>query len=287
VSVAQRVTEDREALEVLSALLYQQRKIRLFDYKDRWFLRRLQMRMRATHCTCIPEYIDWIRHHPSEVDKLLEALAINISSFFRNREVFDGIEAHIFEDWRHRIESGEKVLFRAWSCSCAQGEEPYSLSMAWELWRRKNFRQMKIQPDLKIMANDIDTDAITKAKAATYSKKETKSLSEAELSFMEPRGEEFVVKEEIRRRVQFIVENSLMPAKKPRMDLVLCRNFLIFLDLEQQEKMMEIFADALAPGGYLVLGRVETLVGTGRTHFQAVNSTNRIYQKSASGVKLK
>jgi chemotaxis protein methyltransferase CheR len=275
-------SRERESLQSLSSLLQEQRGICLLDYKDRWLERRLLGRVRMTQCSDVPMYVEYVRKNPQEMDRLLDALAINISGFFRDPDVYAAIAAVVFDGWRKSYH--DRRLFRAWSCACAQGEEPYSLSALWEDWAHGSRR--KFDGELRISSSDIDDSAVRRARCADYHAPALKEIPSDFRGWFTLKGERMIVSPAIRKRVQFVVENVMIPGRRRKMDLVLCRNFLIFLDRSAREQMMEVLRDALAPGGYLVLGRAETLPEQAGDSFAAVDLGHRIYRKKM-GVNLK
>jgi chemotaxis methyl-accepting protein methylase len=276
-------SENQESLRILSSILFEQRKVRLFDYKDRWFHRRLLSRLRSTQSEDVGEYLDYLKSHPAEIDRLLDALAINISSFFRNPEVFEAIEHRVFGAW---ASERRRLRYSAWSCACAQGEEPYSLAMLWEDWRMRQSDFSSAQ--LAITASDIDRDALDAASAGAYKAEKRKEVPEPfRERFLDARGEaEFVVKGELRARVKFVHENVLMAAGRQKFDLILCRNLMIFLDAGQQARIVGVFSDSLRPGGFLVLGKVEAIFHPQKEGFRVVDSVSRIYVKEPDEMSM-
>lgn len=260
--------EDTESLQALSALLFQRENIRLSDYKDRWLSRRISARFRSTRTSDLISYVEYIRDHPQELDRLLDALAINISSFFRNRETFDSIEQNVFESWKKL--PGRRI-FQAWSCACAEGQEPYSLAM---LWRQHLSKCLNIL-QLKILATDIDADALAKAKTAEYTAAQIETIPDDYAQFVEHNR----VSEAIRKSVRFDRQNALTFKPAIKFDLILCRNLLIFLDSIQQKQFLKSIHSALANRGYVVFGKVESLFLPQQCGFHPIDLENRIYQK--------
>ncbi len=268
---------DHQSLRILSSILFERKHVRLFDYKDRWFHRRLQARLRSTQTGDVARYLDYLKAHPAEIDRLMDALAINISSFFRNPEVYGAVERHVFETW---AAGSRKVKHTAWSCACAQGEEPYSLAMLWQAWKAKKGKAAGML-QLRIVASDIDRNALSAASAGVYPEAKRKEIPESfrTPSFLHTSGPGFAIKPELRAMVKFVEENVLMRAQEQKFDLILCRNLLIFLDGGQQEKLIRAFHDSLQPDGYLVMGKVESILHAQQEGFRAIDTANRIYRK--------
>lgn len=272
-------TRERESLQMLSLLLQQQKGICLFDYKDRLLERRLRSRVRATGCADIRAYVEYLRQNSGEVERLLDSLAINISGFFRDPDVFRAIASVVFEGWRKSGLFRERKVFRAWSCACAHGEEPYSLSALWEQWIQR--KSGKPVPELRITASDVDSEALTRARTAHYDATAISGIPDQYSSFFETRGGRLIIPASIRSRIRFVQENVLIPAHRRRSDLVLCRNFLMFFDRGARENAMKMLEDSVEPGGYLVLGGAETFKESPGRKLVPVDSAHRIYQKKA------
>ncbi|HSP06867.1 MAG TPA: CheR family methyltransferase, partial [Acidobacteriota bacterium] len=180
-----------------------------------------------------------------------------------------------------------RKLFRAWSCACARGEESYSLSALWEHWAAQFIPQEARPVDLKITASEMDAEALSRARAAEYDASELQGVPPFAAGSFERRGDRVAVQPRVKKRVRFVCENVLAPARRPRADLILCRNFLIFLDRGGRSAMMEVFRRSLVPGGFLVLGRAETITESAHSAFVAVDAVHRIYRKVEDGVRLK
>lgn len=258
-------------LQALSTLLFDRKNINLNGYKQGYVSRRISVRMRVTGCKDLRDYVVHVQREPRELDRLVDAFAINVSGFFRNPEVFEAISGTVFEEWKQR----PRRLYWTWSCACAHGEEPYTLSLLWHQWQQR----IKTPSEMKIIASDIDPDALAKGMRAVYDERAMESIPRHFHGWLDKQSGGFGVPLLIKKRVQFVQENVLTPAAHPKFDLILCRNFMIFLERSEQIKMFEVLHGSLAESGFLVLGRAESILGNERKGFRVVDPSNRIYQK--------
>jgi chemotaxis protein methyltransferase CheR len=243
-------------------------------YKDKCLRRRLNVRMRARNIDSFGGYAALLDADPGEYDRLVDALTINVTKFFRNREMWDVLAAEIVP--RLFAPPGEEV--RVWSAGCSSGEEPYSLSILAQQWAEREGRQDELER-LRILGTDIDRGCLQAAERAVYPPLSMEETSDAIRSRWFSPGPPFELREEARRPVTFRRADLLTDDPPGGQTLILCRNVIIYFERSVQETLFEAFLDALEPGGYLVLGRVETLVGPLRGRFRTVSHRERIYMK--------
>jgi chemotaxis methyl-accepting protein methylase len=215
---------------------------------------------------------------PDELDRLLDALTINVTKFFRNPETWSWLEQHLLPNL---LASREGVL-RAWSAGCASGEEAYTLAiLVADVLKRMG--HVAWVPRTRIDATDIDRESLERAAAGRY---DLRAFSECDPSvpqrFCRAQNDGTVeILPELRSLVtvrRLDLTGEAPPAEA--YDLICCRNVVIYFDRATQERLMHLFADALAPGGILVLGKVETILGPARTRFDLVEPRERIYRKA-------
>ena len=248
-------------------------------YKDRCLRRRIAVRMRACGVHTYADYLAVLDRQPGEFDRLLDALTINVTKFFRNRETWDRLAADLLPEL---IRSREGRI-RAWSAGCASGEEPYTIVMLFSLVLERLGRAGWIDR-VRVDATDFDRASLETARAARYP---LKAFSEAPADiprrFCTPVDAETVeVRPEVRALVDFRRHDLLRdPPVSPGYDLIFCRNVVIYFDRQTQEKLMTRFTDALAPDGILVLGKVETIFGPARERLDLVDPRERIYRRVA------
>ena len=245
-------------------------------YKESCLRRRINVRMRARGAHTLAAYAEILDRDGAEFDRLLQALTVNVTKFYRNPDTWHALA----EDVVPELVKRRYGAVRCWSAGCATGEEPYTLAMLLlEEARRKGVDSM----DPRIDATDVDERCLAEAVAGRY---RARSLDEAPAPLLarylrdangtEPRE----VVPEVKAIVRFRSHNLTQePPPRPPYDLVLCRNVVIYFDRPTQEALSQTIADALVPGGYLVLGKVETLFGDAVPRLRLVNVRERIYQK--------
>ncbi|MFC1592418.1 CheR family methyltransferase [Candidatus Omnitrophota bacterium] len=268
---------EKEDLEVFIAVIRKSREIDLSSYRKNFLLRRLNYRMKLLNSGSIADYLRLLKHDDKEFNKFLETLAINVSQFFRDPEVFDYFRKYCLPEIIRRKASSATKTIRIWSAGCAQGQEPYSLAimMKEELVQQESFF-------IKIWGTDIDKDVLERARAAEYDSNSVKEVGIARLKkyFRQPRGELFSLNDEIREMVRFSRFDLFSEPPFKYVDLIFCRNVMIYFDWKQQDTLFRKFHKALRPGGYLVIGKVETIRGDLRNKFLAVTLNHKIFQKN-------
>ncbi len=260
-------------LAQLVTKIARERRIGLDSYKESCLKRRVAVRMRACRVGSYDEYARLLDRDQAEYEKLLNTLTINVTKFFRNRDTWEAIArtALAAPSLLHGHE------FRAWSAGCASGEEPYTLAI---LLAEALIDRPSLLDTVHIDATDLDVTSLEKARRGTYAESAfdemPRDLLHRYFEGSEPRR--------IRSDVQGIVhfrrhDITTDPAPAPPYDLILCRNVLIYFDRGSQDRLLAGFIGALKPGGFLVLGRTETLLGTLRDTVQLVDSRERIFRR--------
>lgn len=257
----------------LRELLLTRRGFDLGMYKDRCVKRRIAARVRACGFQAAPPYLERLARDEAELDALLAAITINVSQFFRNPSTFRTLERQVLPALVEKAR-GAGGRLRCWSVGCAGGEEPYSLALL----------VAELQaPDVEIdiCGSDLSAPALAQATAGYYDESRLREVPEAlKARYFVPEGRGFRLREEIRRRVRFEQQDILGARAYPRASLILCRNVLIYFARGDQERILRRFAATLEPGGYLVLGRAETLLGGLRQLFVAEYPEERIFRYS-------
>lgn len=244
----------------------------LSSYKDRCLRRRLAVRMRACGTATLTEYAGVLERSPEESRRLLDTLTINVTEFFRNPEVWDRLE-NLLRASMARRNGG----LRAWSAGCAAGQEAYSLALL--LGELAEQGDTPPPPRHAIDATDIDTVSLERARSARYpalaagSHRLTRRLRREE--------GEVVVPPEVAALVR-VLRHDLLQEEPPAppYDLILCRNVIIYFEREAQDRLLRSFVEALAPGGLLVLGRVESVLGPLRERLELLIPRERIYRRA-------
>jgi len=264
------------AFQTLAEQLRAMRGLDLLGYKDRYARRRLSVRLRARKCASLEDYLELLEREPEEWDRLVAALSINVSNFYRNPETFETIRTRLLPEiiqWRQQ--HGQPRL-KLWSAGCADGDEAYSLAIL----LREHFPGPLATMAVSILGTDIDEDSLARARAGSYPESRLQDLPPGlREKHFSPRGEEWVVRRRVAALVRFQRQDLLRDPALEDLDLVVCRNVLIYLSREEQEGILDRFSISLRPGGYLVLGKTEILIGRLRRALVPVIPRERIYQK--------
>lgn len=247
-------------------------------YKERCLRRRIAVRMRACGVTSYQDYVGLIDQRPGELEALLDALTINVTRFFRNPETWAALAAAPLPG----LLAERPGRVRAWSAGCASGEEPYTLAMLVADLPAPGGPPEQLAR-LHVDATDLDRASLVLAEEASYPEAAFSEADPARVArWTEPAGQG-------RRRVASVIRSAvhltrldLLREDPPasRYDLILCRNVIIYFDRPTQDRLMERFATLLAPGGLLVLGKVETILGPARQRFQLIEPRERIYRRA-------
>lgn len=267
---------EAEALAGLRELVLGAGGIDLDLYKEKCVLRRITVRQRASGAPSLRSYLKLVRGDPAERSRLVRALTIHVSQFFRNPSTFRAIQKDILPAILAGKRRGGGRALRLWSVGCAQGEEPHSLAILLLETGRRALEEYSGA----IYATDIDPTSLQHAKEARYP---ATSLAHVPARWLRQYflqdGDRYLVVPEARRLVFFREHNILDPLPFGRIDLLVCRNVLIYMTEGLQERVLLSLHEALNPGGFLVLGKVEGLAGAAQGCFEPVNVAERIYQK--------
>ncbi|KQW54339.1 CheR family methyltransferase [Variovorax sp. Root411] len=242
------------------------------DYKRATVLRRIGRRMQVNGVSDLAAYLDCLRTRPGEAGALLQDMLISVTNFFRDTECFRALEDMVHELFRNKTASD---TVRVWVVACATGEEAYSLAMLLS----EHARTLESPPSIQIFATDLDEDAIRAGRQGLYPMAVEADVSDERLSrfFMrEPRG--YRVRREVRETVLFAVHDVLKDSPFSRIDLVTCRNLLIYLNRDAQARVFDTLHFALVPGGRLFLGASEA-VADDSPLFSDIDKKHRIYAK--------
>jgi two-component system CheB/CheR fusion protein len=249
-------------------------------YKRATIVRRISRRMQVTGTEDLIQYLSHLRTHPGEAGALLQDLLISVTNFFRDREAFGAVAAHLPELFRNKKPTGP---VRVWCAACATGEEAYSMAML----LLEHARSIEGPPTLQVFGCDLDEEAIQVARAGLYPDTIVADVSEERLRrFFVKESGGYRVRRELREMVLFASHDLLRDAPFSRMDLISCRNLLIYLNRDAQMRALEIFNFALKPGMLLFLGSSES-VDDGSALFTAVDKKHRLYrQRPAHRIRL-
>ncbi|SLM31643.1 CheR methyltransferase, SAM binding domain protein [Desulfamplus magnetovallimortis] len=243
------------------------------SYKKSTILRRINRRMHLNQIESHDAYIQLMRENPEETDSLFRELLIGVTSFFRDKESFDILKNSVFNSMLEGME--EDSVFRIWIPGCSTGEEAYSIAMV----LRECIDAIPKRINLQLFGTDIDQYAIEKAREGIYTVNIAADVSKDRLKrFFIREGEFFRIRKEIRDCVIFSIQDLLRDPPFSRLNLLCCRNLLIYLDGEAQKKLLPLFHYTLSPGGVLLLGSSET-IGQHANFFEIVNPKWKIFRK--------
>ncbi|HYM63381.1 MAG TPA: CheR family methyltransferase [Gaiellaceae bacterium] len=260
------------------ALLDYLKKSRGFDftgYKRASLLRRFDKRIQTLGMTTYAEYTDYLEVHPEEFSQLFNTILINVTRFFRDPAAWDYLAAEIVPQIVERKEPGESL--RIWSAGCASGEEPYTLAMV----LAESLGVQQLSERVKIYATDVDEDALNRARQGTYSAAEIEDVPKAlRDKYLDRAAKQYVLHKNLRGSVIFGRHDLVQDAPISHLDLLVCRNTLIYFNAETQSRILSRFRFSINQSGFLFLGKSETLLA--RTDvFTAVAPKQRVFTSVA------
>jgi len=247
--------------------------IRCENYKESYLKRRIESRMRMNKITKYNEYNILIKKDNEELEKLRNALTINVTKFFRDPTVFEVIRREIVPDI---IEKKKKI--KIWCAGCATGEEPYTLAII-----IYEYLALKKDVDVTILATDLDLEAIKKAKEGIYDKRNLENVSKMQLKkhFTELENGKFAINEHIKKMVKFSKHDLMSGSPAGRfMDVVSCRNVTIYFTENQKNTLSKEFHEALSNNGYYIIGKTEYIGREVEHLFEQYNSNEKIFRKA-------
>jgi len=267
---------DDPQLAALCRKIERERGFFCSSYKDTCLRRRISVRMRIKGAATFEEYGFLLDDDALEYDRLIATLTINVSKFFRNPETFASIATKVIPE----LTSGSAPLIRVWSAGCASGEEAYSLAVLCHQHLEER-RSANGNVRFDIVGTDVDGDAISAARRGRYGEAAFADTTPAVRDTYFPLSEGLhTASADLRQLVAFkradLLDASLAPS---RFHLILCRNVIIYFRRQAQEWLFERFHELLLPGGFLVLGKVEALLGKSRSKFTPISSKERIYRR--------
>jgi two-component system CheB/CheR fusion protein len=259
-------------------LLEYLKEVRAFDftgYKRASLIRRVQHQMQRVGITGFEQYHDYLQVHPEEFTQLFNTILINVTGFFRDREAWDVLATDLVPSLLDQL--GDEPI-RLWSAACASGQEAYSLAMVFaEALGREKFRAR-----VKIYATDVDEEALGFARLASYTERELAGLPDGyRQRYFQPAGTCFQFDSDLRRSVIFGRNDLLQDAPISRIDLLACRNALMYFNAETQARIVSRLGFALKPQGVLFLGKAEMLLNHSAA-FEPIDLKRRFFRKRRS-----
>ncbi len=262
---------DEDRLARIFALLREQTRVDFTYYKQNTIVRRIERRMTVNQIQDLSDYVAFMESRRSEVMALYRELLIGVTSFYRDPAVWDAlIEQHLAGIFQNR----DSKEVRMWVAGCSTGEEAYTLAMVCNEWMERYGERF----DVKIFATDIDRDAVTRAGAGIYPESVAADLNPRRLTkYFSRHGDRVQIVRSVREMVVFAQHNLITDPPFTNLDLISCRNLLIYLQPVLQQKVIDAFNFALNPDGLLLLGTSETTGDVGNW-FETLDTKNKLYR---------
>ncbi len=244
-------------------------------YRKKMLVRRVERRMGLNHLNDVARYIELLRENPDETKRLSHDLLIGVTEFFRDPEAFEVLAQQVVPELLHNIP--EDTPARVWVPGCSTGEEAYSVAIV----LMENMSQVGRSLNLQVFATDVDEKALGKARRGIYSAPSMRNVSpERKQRYFSSVGEgSYQVSKPLRDSIVFAPQNLINDAPFSKLDLVTCRNLLIYLEPETQQRILSVFHFALKPRGYLLLGPSET-IGRQNELFETISSKWRVFRRT-------
>lgn len=268
---------DEESLNHIYGVLKKVRGIDFTHYKRTTVLRRIERRMVVTHSTNLAEYAKFLDHDEEEVNVLVKEILIGVTNFFRDPAFFDKLKEKALYPIVQNAREDEPI--RVWSAGCSTGEEAYSIAILFQ----EILEELHVKRDIKIFATDIDVQAIEQAGKGVFSESIIDDVSTERLAkYFIKRNDQYFISKDIRRMIIFAPHNMLSDPPFGKLDLISCRNVMIYFQPILQRGLFAVFHSALKNGGYLFLGKSET-ANEYSDVFQPACSLEKIYIHNSSG----
>ncbi len=270
---SEQTEEGERNLHAITAILKERENFNLALYKPTTVQRRIIRRMGLLNIQAYPDYLELLKKDKKERQLLTRDLLINVTDFFRNPEAFELVEKKALTPL---IKSMEEEDFRLWVCGCASGEEAYSLTILLNELAHRYKKSLAI----RVYATDIDEEAIAIARKGIYPDSIAAEMPEKYLKkyFHKIDGDHYQIDRKIRDQIAFAVQNVVTDPPFSQMHFISCRNLLIYLKKEVQDKVLNAFYFALKPDAFLFLGTAET-AGIQTSHYKTISKKWRLYTK--------
>jgi len=271
------VSDERgEAFHTILEYIEDELSFATSHYNNSYLDRRISSRMRRTQSGTYEEYFELLQADENEQVALLDSMSINVTSFFRNPDVWAGIRDVL------RGLSKTNDTIRVWSAACADGREPYSISIL------AHADPQIDESIVQVLGTDISEPALKTARAAVYEASESVNIGEQldalgdYTKFVEVDGRQYRIRPNITQNVSFERHDLINGDAKSGFDLVVCRNLFIYIDNEYKQPILTKISNSLNPGGYLVIGKAETIPPNLKSAFDVREARLRIYQHNPS-----
>jgi two-component system CheB/CheR fusion protein len=277
-----KVTEPkiRTNLEKIFQSIFDQTSYDFSGYKLKTIQRRIQRRMVVNKVITLEDYINLLNNSSSEVEALFKDLLISVTDFFRDKESFSDLKVVIDNMVKKR---DLKDPIRVWVTGCANGAEAYSIAILFEEAKRKLDKPISFQ----IFATDIDDYALNLARKAVYSASQVKEINQSLLvRYFQENDNSYIVNKSLRDHVVFAKQNVIMDPPFSNIDLISCRNVLIYFNNETQKKIFQTFHYSLRPNSYLFLGKSESAVNTAPELYDASINKSQLFKRKKTDISF-
>ena len=268
---------EEESLAFIYTMMKNASGIDFTYYKRSTILRRVERRMIVTHTKTLREFSALLSERPEEVAVLVKEILIGVTNFFRDPEYFEKLKQHVLHPIVER--SDEHTPIRIWSAGCSTGEEAYTIAIL----TKEVLEELGVQREIKIFATDVDSAAIEKAGRGIFPESIAEDVAPERLTrYFLKRGEAYHISKDIRRMIVFATHNMFADPPFGKLDLIVCRNVMIYFQPVLRQGLFAIFHSALKRDGYLFLGRSET-ASEYVSHFRPVCAAEKIYIHCGEG----
>lgn len=249
----------------------------LTRFKENYLRRRVGARLRALGIDSWAAYAELLAGDSHELERLKDRLTVNVTEFLRDSDVWAEIESLVLPRLLALAAQRPLKELRIWSAGCSSGEEPYSLAML--ALQAAEAQGAGVQ--VRIMASDLDPVVLARAKAGRYPAAAFAHVPPAMLArWFQPDGDGYKAKPELRQVLSFRILDLFSTPPPPGLDLLLCRNVMIYFSRELQQKLLRAYHQSLRPGGIFITGKTETVLGPARTVFQCLSARSRIFERA-------
>lgn len=246
-------------------------------FKENYLRRRVGARLRALGCSDWASYGELLARDAGELERLKDRLTVNVTEFLRDPDVWREIEELVLP--RRLADAAQRPVreLRIWSAGCSSGEEPYSLAMLALQAAEAQGRGVSV----RVLASDLDPVVLQRAKDGYYPAAAFQHVPAPMLErWFKAEGEGYRVGPELRSAVCFRILDLFSSPPPPDLDLLLCRNVMIYFSRDLQQKLLRSYHQALRPGGIFITGKTETVLGPARTVFQCLSARSRIFERA-------
>jgi chemotaxis methyl-accepting protein methylase len=266
-------------LDKVREFLLRSGSLDIAPYQKRYLLRRLAVRQRALGLPGSAEYLRHLEETPEELPLCLEALTINVTEFFRDLALWEFLRRDLFPALATEAEAEGRGVLRAWSAGCASGEEAFSLAILLSV-------ALESTPGLawEVLGTDVDEGALRKCREALYPEQKIESVPKSlrPRHFVPAGRDGWRVVPRLQTHVKFFRQDLLCESIKADMDIILCRNVLMYFDAPLQTEILKNLDACLRPGGRLVLGPVDRLGDELRARYEVVSAEHKVFRKPLS-----